>query len=59
MQLTTEERDRIIREVEALEGYGSVTIEVCGPRGRIDIMVERRVRIRDKPQDVDRGRTMR
>jgi len=49
MHLTAAERERILDEVESID-YGRVIVEVCGPRGRVDVTVERRVRIREKPQ---------
>ena len=43
MKLTDEQRERILREIEALD-YGRVVIEICESR-YVDMVTERRVRI--------------
>jgi hypothetical protein len=45
MHLTPDQLDRIVREIEALD-YGRIIIEVCEDRDHVDIIVERRLRVR-------------
>jgi len=53
MRLTAEQRERILRELEALD-YGRVIVTV-GDRGYIEITVERRLRVRVKDTPLDGG----
>lgn len=51
MRLTAEQRERILRELEALD-YGRLTVTV-GDRGYIEITVERRLRVRAASAPLD------
>ena len=55
MKLTQEQIAHVVSEVESLD-YGRVIVEINARTGHLDIITERRVRLRDAPLDRSRAR---